>query len=269
LSSDEVGDPRSFDALDHSGGSDTIGWLVMVALAVLVFELTADPAWAVVLGCLKFGTPDLRVARWLRRADPNRVRGCSCAWFYITLAVMRIGFTAFFLMLVLFPIAGAGIPQGQIGRQLLSALIVILACFTGAAFASWMAVGSALRGGVRVWMDATAKSAVRRGFWPTVLPERSRRADLGPGLIVAYAFFSGWVALIMLISALMIPVSVMIGIQTPALVMLVALEILGAILGFLHAPRMLRRIEATGPWECYGVSLLELDPTRQRAAENG
>ena len=40
--------------VDHLCRSETIGWVLMVGLAFLVFELTADSSLAVVLGCLKF-----------------------------------------------------------------------------------------------------------------------------------------------------------------------------------------------------------------------
>jgi hypothetical protein len=240
---------------DRSRRSETIGWLLMVGLAFLVFELTADPSWAVVLGCLKFGTPDLKVARWLRRADPDHLRGHCCSWFYVTLAVLRVGFTAFFLMGVLFAVAGAGNPQGQIGRQAISALIVLLACFTGAAIASWVAVASALLGGVRVWMDATVKSAVRSGCWPPMVPQRFGRAVLGPGLIVAYAFFAGWVALVALISVLLIPVMRIFHAPNIMLICAFVIEMLCAFLGMVLAQRAIGRIEANNPWECYGDSL--------------
>ena len=84
---------------------------MLVGLAFLVFELTADPSLAVVLGCLKFGTADMRVARWLRRADPDSVRGCACSWFYVVLAIMRIGFMAVAIMFVFFVATGAGFPR--------------------------------------------------------------------------------------------------------------------------------------------------------------
>ena len=169
-------------------------------------------------------------------------------------------------MLVLFAVAGPGNPQGQIARQIISALIVLLACFTGAAVASWMAVASALRGGIRVWMDATAKTAVRSGCWPPLVPQRSRRGYLGPGLIVVYAFFTGFFAMIALLGFLLIPLSSVVGSSTPLLVCFVALEILCAVLGFKLGPRAIGQIEACGPWECYGDSLLHADDTGLPAA---
>jgi hypothetical protein len=249
-------DPSLLHPVDHSRRAETIGWLVMVGLAFLVFELTTDSSLAVVLGCLKFGTPDLRVARWLRRADPDRVRGCTCSWFYVVLAIMRIGFTALLLMIVLFAVTGAGIPQGQPERQLISAVLVIFACYVGAALASWVAVASALRGSVHPWMDATAKSAVRGGHWPPLVPEHSRRAELGPGLIVAYAVFTGWTALL---AVFVIAVGVTAGLGAPAVMLGLVFSTLCAILGLFFTPSALWRIEAKHALECYPETSFETD----------
>jgi hypothetical protein len=244
----QADDAEVFHPEDNSHRSETIGWILMVGLAFLVFEMTADSSLAVVLGCMKFGTPDLRVARWLRRADPDHVRGCACSWFYIVLAILRIGFMACIIIFVFVAVAGAGIPQRQLERHLISAVLVIFACFAGAALASWMAVGSSLRGGIRVWLDATTKSATKRGLWPPLVPEYSRRADLGPGLIVAYAVFTGLIALF---AVSLIAVGVTGGLGAPAVMLGIVFSVICAGLGLAVTPSALWRIEAEHPRECY------------------
>lgn len=158
--------------------------------------LAADSALAVVVGCLKFGTPDLKIARWLRRADPNRVRGCACSWFYVVLAIMRIGFTALLVMIVLIEVTAAGVPLAQLERRGISAVLVVFACFAGAAVASWIAVASASRGDVRPRMDATTRVTVQNGLWPPLVDERLRRTNIGPGLIVLYALITGCISVL-------------------------------------------------------------------------
>jgi len=234
--------------VEHSRRSETLGWVLMVGLAFFVFELTADSSLAVVLGCLKFGTPDLKVARWLRRADPDRVRGCACSWFYVVKAIMRVGFTAWLVMMMLFAVTGPGIPQGQIERQLIGVSLVIFGCFAAASLASWVAVASALRGGVHPWMDATAKSAVRGGLWPPLVPEHSLRAGIGPGLIVGYGVFTGWSALL---AVLVIAVGVTSGLDAATIMLGVVFSTLFAILGLFFTPSVLWRIEAKDALECY------------------
>jgi len=247
-------DPSLLRQVDHSRRSDTIGWLVLVGLAFLVFELTADSSLAVVLGCMKFGTPELRVARWLRQSDPSPARGRACSWFHVTLAFMRIGSTAFFVLLVLTTITGAGIPQGKLERQLIGALLVILSCFAGAALTSWIAVGYALRHGVRVWMDATAGAALHAGVWPPFLTDRSRRANLGPGLIVVYAIAAAGGALFAL---LLIVVGMNAGLSAPYALSCLSLAVVSLLVGFRAAHKAMWRIEATSPWQCYGESQID------------
>ena len=191
---ENLGESSLLRPVNRCRRSGTIGWMLMVGLAFFVFELTADSALAVVVGCLKFGTPDLKVAHWLRRADPDRVRGCVCSWFYVVMAIAHIGFMALLVMIVLFAVAGPGVPQGQIERQLIGELLVIFACFAGAALASWVAVASALRVDVHPWMDTTTRAAVRNGLWPPLLAEHSRRTNVGPGLMVLYAVITACIA---------------------------------------------------------------------------
>ncbi len=210
---------------------------------------------AVVLGCLKFGTPDLKVARWLRRADPDPIRGHACSWFYVVLAIMRIGCMAVLVIFVLFAFMGLGMPQGQLLKQLMSAVLVILACYAGAALASWIAVASALRHGVRLWMDATTKAAVRDRLWPPLVPERSRRAGIGPGLIAAYAVFTG---LSTTIGAIMIAVGLTAGLGA-ATIVTGLFVVVCATIGFFLIPSVLARLEATHPMQCYPEILVAAD----------
>jgi hypothetical protein len=246
---------NSLHTVGHPGRSEAFAWLAMVVLAVLLFELTADPALAVGLGCLKFGAHDIRVARWLRRVDPDNVRGRACSWFYVTLAFSRIGYMALLMLMVLFAITGPGMPQGQVARQLVSAFLVILACLVGGALASWAAVGSALHGGVFVWMDATTGVALRAGVWPPFLNDRFRRANLGPGLIVAYAVISGWLALL---AFLFVVFGGLLGMSVADVLLSLVIGTPGLMFVLpLLAPIIERKIAAASPWDCYPEAPLD------------
>jgi hypothetical protein len=247
----QVKDASLFDRPDQSRRSEAVGWLLMVALALVLFELTAEPSLAIALGCLKFGGPDLRVARWLRQADPDPVRGRACSWFYVTMAIARIGFMAFFLLFVLFAATGAGMPKAKLEHQAIGALLVLLACYVAAAVASWIAVLSALRAGLRVWMDRSAGFAARARIWPPFLPERSGRSALGPGLVIFYAALSAWLAVL---AGLVIAVGGLFGRGTLSVFLGLVFVTLGAILGLRLTPRVSRRIEAASPWQCYPES---------------
>jgi hypothetical protein len=255
----ETCDPFEFDghvSVDRGGQPHwlkTLGWLSMLALAVLLFELTSNPALAVAVGCLKFGAGDLRVAVWLRRTDPDRGRGRACSWFYLTRAILRIGFVAWAIIMVLLCVSGSGAPRGEIERQLIGAVLLIFACFAAAALASWMALASALCRGVRVWMDATAKGAQEAGIWPPFLPSGSRRANLGPGLVVAYGTLSASIALVVVLGvALFVVMAAFRVVWNPLILLPLGIGGLALIIGALRLmTRIARRIEAATPWDCY------------------
>lgn len=73
-------------------------WLLSLAAAVVCFELTANPALSVALGCLKFGWHDFQLGHRLKRADPNRARGRVCARFYVAWGLWKISIVATGLM---------------------------------------------------------------------------------------------------------------------------------------------------------------------------
>jgi hypothetical protein len=257
--SDEHDDPMSAEWSGQPRWSNALGWLPVLALAALMYELTANPALGVAVGCVKFGADDFRIAAWLRRVDPNRGRGRACSWFFVTRAIIRIGFVASAIIMTLFFVSWAVDVKDHVEHQLIGALLVIIACFLAAGLASWMALASALRLGVRVWMDATARAAHKVGAWPPFHPFRSRRADLGPGLVVACGMLACGI-----ISSIVFDVAVLIGLA--GLGVLDQGFTIAAWLGnfclvvaaFRLAPVILRRVVASSPWECYSDSLGEI-----------
>ena len=68
-------------------------WALLLIVAWLVFELTAQPALAVAAVCVKFGWEDFRTARWLRRSDPDRLRGRACFWLYVASGLWKTAIT--------------------------------------------------------------------------------------------------------------------------------------------------------------------------------
>jgi hypothetical protein len=78
-------------------------WWVVAAVGFVIFELTANAALAIVLACLKFGWDETRIARRLKRNDPDRVRGRVCARFYQAYALWKVSgmaFVAMFLVII-------------------------------------------------------------------------------------------------------------------------------------------------------------------------
>ena len=67
-----------------------ITWSGFAVVALLVFELTRQPALGVATLCLKFGWQDFKTARWLRRFDPCQARGLACWWMYTGWGLLKV-----------------------------------------------------------------------------------------------------------------------------------------------------------------------------------
>ncbi len=159
--------------MDREAAGDTPrrsrpGWLVPILLALVVFEVTANPALGIAVACLKFGLKDFRTALWLRRADPVRARGRACSWFYACFGIFKTGATAFAATCVLI-VAGTLIEgpfRAAFRGQLMAAVLTIAACYGLGMLSSCMGVLIALMGGRKVWVDRRVHRAREGGYWP-------------------------------------------------------------------------------------------------------
>ena len=144
-----------------------VGFLFLAA-AVICFELTANPALSVALGCLKFGWHDAYLGHRLKRADPNRARGRVCAWFYLALGLWKISIVATFLMFGSAMLFGA--IEGPNKRPnpanpdpgfvaFMTACALAMLGFGLSALVSSFAVLSALRYRIRVWVGVRKNHA--------------------------------------------------------------------------------------------------------------
>ena len=86
--------------------SSRLAWPLVLVVGFLLFELTADPALGILLGCLKFGWDELRFSRRLRRQDPDPVRGRVCARFYEAFALWKVSLVALGVMFLAIMIHG-------------------------------------------------------------------------------------------------------------------------------------------------------------------
>jgi hypothetical protein len=165
-------DEFPFDPPSRRG--NRLAWFLVGVLSLVVFELTADPALAVVVGCLKFGWDELATARWLRRTDPDRIRGRVTARFYAAWSLWRITGIAIVLMLVaafaLGPILemrrarGAIVPD--VPPEFVTAALVAFFGLAATCLTSALAVSSARWNRIKVWVGPEAKLARRSGIWP-------------------------------------------------------------------------------------------------------
>ena len=164
---------------DDNDSSDrwrtSLTWSTLVAIAWLIYELTAQPALGAVVACAKFGWEDFATAVWLRRFDEDRLRGRACSWFYLAAGLWRIAITATAATIVIAILQGIFASQpnqaaGDVLWQVCRAVgLESLFAFGLAALTTFIAVGSALRCHVKVWVDKQVNVARRKRVWP---PER-------------------------------------------------------------------------------------------------
>ncbi len=194
----------SSDGLKTTGGrgvssrNEKLAWFGVIALAVVAFEATADPALSTALGCLKFGWNEVRLARWLKRTDPDRKRGRICSRFYLAWGLWRVSLVATAMMFVIAfayaaiegkPANGgmrAGPPPGFV-----TAFFLALAGFVLSSMVSSLAVISALRHRVRVWLGPEASWARAEKIWPPHAVARRRETSNRTKTILLSALITG------------------------------------------------------------------------------
>lgn len=144
-------------------------WPTVTLVAWLAFELTASPAISVVLLCAHFGTQDVLTGLWLWRRDPHRGRGRACAWFSLARGVTLTWLASLLLravvlwVAILFPGQGGPIPNV---KGLMSIGLMISGGAPLAALLGLLALLSAWRHHVKVWLDPSLHRARQSGKWP-------------------------------------------------------------------------------------------------------
>ena len=146
-------------------------------IAIVVFELTADPSLVVVVGCSKFGWEHVLTAFWLRRTDPDRARGRACLWLYSAWGVWRVSLVATMLMFaIVFAMEALrnalGLPPRKPGdgppTQFMVAFLTAFFGFALSTILTVVGVRSAASKRVRVWVGPEAIKAREARLWPPI-----------------------------------------------------------------------------------------------------
>lgn len=155
------------------GGFDRLhlSWPMLLLAAWLLYEFTAQPGFAALIACAKFGWADTRTAFWLRRADPDCRRGQTCFWCYLAFALWKVAMMATISMiaLTLFMVTllcMRGRPLGNETAMLMGALVAAAVGVGLSCLASHIALWSAWRNGIRIWMGYAPRRAWQERFWP-------------------------------------------------------------------------------------------------------
>lgn len=269
-------EPTTRDAAfaDHANGKPrrwVWNWLPFIALSILLFEWTADPALSMIVLCVKLGGGDFLTAWWLRRNDPEPIRGKVCSWFFVATAFLRIGAAAVSMIMLTAVIAGiarwTGAPaMHEPPRSFLGALILTISCYALTAFSSWMALGSAWWHGIRVWADTKAGLARKQDAWPPFPIFSPTPRFSSANIVLFYAGFSA--GLVTMVGFLFLSALVLVRFVPPVplnapppkdpffvLTTLILAVVLAS--SFFLARRIYPRIMATSPISCYPLYVVK------------
>jgi hypothetical protein len=131
-----------------------IAWSVLLFVAFLIYEITARPAFGIVILCSKFGWDTFLTGYWLWRIDPNRSRGMTFFWFHAALALIRILYVGFLLFILLSFVSAqaAAFQQAGFAREAIMALGVAAVGIILFVVAVLLGFWSAFRAPFKIWL---------------------------------------------------------------------------------------------------------------------
>jgi hypothetical protein len=234
------------------GWRPRLTWTALFLLGLLLYELTSQPGLAAAVTCIKFGWSDFQVARWLRRVDPDRGRGRVCFWFYLAFGLWKVAILATVMMITLLFVASLLHPGrrrlgGPVLLPVLAGTFIAAGIGFGLSFwATYVALWSALKHRVKVWLGFAPHRARKERFWPPC----HGRTNAAPFVTVTTLILTLWAFLL----ALLLLVTVAGRFQIVFLVLLLAGVFL-AFPGFVFVFRLLDRcVFAQSPHECWAAA---------------
>lgn len=151
-------------------------WFFLFILGWLVFELTSQPAFGVIIVCAKFGLKDWLTAWWLYRRDPNRPRAKACAMMFLSQGLWKVACTGIAIMTFLIillaslrkvpknpndPLMNAGEQE-----QFAGAFITVLMGISFATLAGLLGIVLAWRNRLKLWVSSDIHLARENHWWP-------------------------------------------------------------------------------------------------------
>ncbi len=150
-----------------------LSWPMLFVAGWLLYEFTAQPGLGAFVACAKFGWADIRTGFWLRRVDPNRWRGQTCFWSYLTYGIWKVAALATLSIIAVGLLYSCLIPlrAQQAGMNHLFSLLrgagsAVLLGFGLSVPTAYISLWSARRNGVRIWLGNAAVRARKERFWP-------------------------------------------------------------------------------------------------------
>lgn len=233
-----------------SGRHWHVPWWLLLAVAIVVTELTAHAAIGVAVFCLKFGLNDWRTAAWLCRVDPQPRRSHTVWWFLVGSGFLKI----FLMSSIAFPILAGwwrAIARQDVMAEVQVAMTIGLCGMFFSFVVNHIGLFLASRRRVRVWLNRQLHQFREANVWPLRLTGGNRLREVlnGSALPAILAFIAGFACAIVFGLNNMLPEAI-----TSGGISLVA----GVIL--LGHGFSVRRVVAKTPEECWAdLPELELD----------
>jgi hypothetical protein len=223
--------------------------------------------------CIKFGWQDFKTARWLRRRDPDRQRGRTCAWVYLANGLYKVAGAGLLLLLefgVLSAVSDRANGQGPDELMPYVQEAALTAFFALVIFSLVAMVGfvRALWSSQKLWVNRRVHFARERDAWPPPSEryEFTESANHVRGLIVAFLV----VFLLFLLAFLLASAILVIGVDNAPPGVFVTMSAVSVMIAYpisLLALRdwLWRRLAASIAAECWGAgSLEEVDEARMQ-----
>jgi hypothetical protein len=233
-----------------------LAWSVLLSVAFIAYELTAEPVLGVVLVCSKFGWQDCLIAYRLWRVDPNRSRRRTMSWMYVAYGLTKIAIAAGIILLGAVSICarnvvlGQQLGQGLVGRVASACVTCVLVLLLGVV-ATGLGFWCANRFSVKVWLGTYYVRQISASPWQLRLHHYTNGARgllelyMQPTWLVAPGYI---IAMLPLVNPQM-PISTIVG-----LMLVLALIAAPVIVICYRAER--RKLIATNPVECWGTDLV-------------
>jgi hypothetical protein len=174
----------------------SMSWPLLLAVGLVVYELTAQPGLGAAIACTKFGWDDFLTARWLRHRDPDHRRGRAGYWLFVAAGLWKtavtgavVVFGVAFLLAAIQPPPPPGQPAGPQAPPpavFFGAFLAAIVGFGLSTVATLRALSIALWHRLPLWLDAGVHRDRRADRWPpSATPDRRNRA----GVVLLTALF--------------------------------------------------------------------------------
>jgi hypothetical protein len=149
--------------MDCAGRFRWLAWPVAILVAIMVHQVTGSPIAAASLLAVHAGWKSFRCGLWLKSVDPVLARAWACFWFYLATAFWKAAAWALatvFLFVVVAIVAGQ--PPGE--EEIIMEFFVLGGGICLSTAIGILALASALRGGVRVWVHSNVRERCHSDF---------------------------------------------------------------------------------------------------------